>query len=107
MRLAQVSGWVCTSRQFDLPRLKKMKYQLAVLGPSRDRFEPALLDELTSRLRELGLSLEIDFEVIHAPEAQRIDWDGFPVAVWLGGEDAAAPDEVDLLQRFLDERMPV
>jgi hypothetical protein len=84
-----------------------MKYQLIVLGQTKNQFERELTAELRARLEELGLNADQEFEAVHAPEKGAIAWDGLPVTVWFGGTSPASPEELALLEKVLKENLPV
>lgn len=84
-----------------------MKYQVVVMGPSKEQFHGVLITELEGRIADLGLDKTKDFEVIQAKESSRIDWEGTPVGVWFGGVAGLDQHDVDVLQQMLKENCSV
>ncbi len=75
-----------------------MKYQLILLGPNAARYGDGLRATMESRLLDLKLDPEKDFEVLGAADAARINWKGTPVGLWYGGDDTQASDVLESLQ---------
>jgi hypothetical protein len=77
-------------------------YQLVFLGPIRDKYAPALRQQIEKLFADTGLDFASDAQLLVGGAAPP-DWGGFPVAIWFGAEGAAiASDDAALMREFLE-----
>ncbi len=84
-----------------------MRYQLLTLGPACSRYRDDLIHELSDRMIDLGLDLNTFFQCLDIDTVDQLDWDGIPVIVWFGDQQAASPQELEYLDRCLEEGVPI
>jgi hypothetical protein len=60
-------------------------YQLVLLGPSRDKYTPALRQRIEELFADTGLDFASDGQLL-VGAAVAPDWGGFPTAIWFGTE---------------------
>src|SRR6266481_3175267 len=77
-------------------------YQLVFLGPIRDKYAPALRQQIEELFADTGLDFASDAQLLVGGAAAP-DWGGFPVAIWFGAEGAGiASDDAALMREFLE-----
>ena len=75
------------------------KYQLILLG-QRSAHTPALMETVKTRFADVGLTFDEHAELLEGA-AIYPHWDGFPVAIWFGGDEPPNLAEVTLVDEFL------
>jgi hypothetical protein len=78
--------------------MSAVRYQLVILGPSNATHR----GQLEAAVSELFTGIGLDFATVgELLLGQTPEWNGFPVAVWFGGKDAAEANDLALMKEFL------
>lgn len=80
--------------------MNDIKYQLVFLGQDRAGKSGKIERRVVKLFAQIGLDFTLHGEILKGA-AKAPEWEGFPVAVWLGGNGAVDAEEVKLIEGFL------